>query len=232
MAVVAVMVLIAVLFLGGAGMALAVSSNLHTEDIITAQDAVHYAAESAVARGIAAGDQCSPGGSLTVGSDMINLQSWAFWCNGTDESGGEHPATNQTVDLGRWAVAGQQLGTCASISLPLAVAKATAWTVVGWRGAGQLQVWIDTNESCSSRVGADCHQETVTANVSYIRCRVGSGNPFLHLDGGNLYIGSSIIRWAPTGSGAIRTVVGVSGFEVDEADALGSKEVLWNTVLP
>jgi hypothetical protein len=48
MAVVAVMVLITVLFLGGTVMALAVSSNLHTVDLITAQDAVHYAAESAV----------------------------------------------------------------------------------------------------------------------------------------------------------------------------------------
>jgi len=233
MAVVAVMVLISVLFFGGAVMALAVSSNLHTVDIITAQDAVDYAAESAVVRGIAASDDtCSPSGSLTVGSEMINHQSWAFWCHGADESAIEPTGSNQIDGIGRWATAGQQLGTCASISLPSAVAKMTAWTVIGWRGAGQLQAWMDTNESCSSQVAANCDQKTVTADVIYVRCRVGLGNPFLHLDGRDLNVGPSIIRWAATGGGGIRTIVGISGPEVDEADALGSRQVLWNTVLP
>jgi len=232
MAVIAVMVLIAVLFLGGTVMALAVSSSLHTVGIVSAQDAVHYAAESAVARGIAATDKCSTSGSLTVGSGLINHQPWSFWCHGTDEWDDEQSRISQIGGLGRSAVPGQQLSSCSSIALPLAAAKATAWTVVGWRGSGQVQAWMDTNGSCSSQVGSDCRQTAVIASVMYVRCHLAAGQPYLHFDGHDVNVSPSIIRWSTTGASIIRTVVGISSFEVDEADVVGAKQVLWNTVLP
>jgi hypothetical protein len=231
MAVVAVIVLIAVLFLSGTVMALAVSSNLHTVDLVTAKDAVHYAAESAVARGVAAVAQTMP----CPATGSINHQALATWCQT------EAPTKVEAKSIQRWAIVGGRQ-PCVSISLPASDVKVTAWTVLAWRGPGGIEVWIDRSQQCSSPTGeARCPQHQVFANVIYIKCEqpqsLGQGNPksFLHIAGRDapVDLGPAIIRAAPEGSVSIMTVVGQAGIEVDEADvALPNRVALWDTVLP
>jgi len=235
MAVVAVMVLIAVLFLSGTVMALTVSSSLHTVDIVTAQDAVHYAAESAVARG-AAGLKPT-GGCAYDPSSTLNGQPLRIWCSpastGTDLT--EPGETN----VHRLSV--QNQGSCAWVTLPSAVSTKTVWTVVGWRGSGSVQVWTDATPGCVSAGISNCDQSGVFTNVVFVRCRPKSRNLMLHIagSGAGIALGTSLVRWVPQGADRIRTVVGAAGFEVDEADAVLTEGpappvqvLLWNTVLP
>lgn len=233
-AVVAVMVLIAVLFLSGTVMALAVSSNLHTVDIVVGHDAVHYAAESAVARGVGALQTAKP--CPLVGSPTINAQAVMVWCSGgpTDSASTDEDSTKPASV----SIPSGQLnpGTCTSTTLPSSDPKITAWTVIGWRGSGVIGVWTDGNQlDCVSSGGTLCEQSSVFANVVYVRCQPQSGDRFLHIAGSGapVDLGTSVVRWAPRGDQAVRTVVGAAGFEVDEADVvLGNGVTLWNTVWP
>lgn len=234
LAVVAVIVLIAVLFLSGTVMALAVSSNLHTVDIVTAKDAVHYAAESAVARGVGAIEKKQ---TCPKSGDPINQQAWQLWCQV------EVSTKVDASSLQRWTIPAQRLdpGTCVSTSLPASGSKGVAWAVIGWRGSGDVQVWMDRSQGCSPTGSALCASPAVFSNVSYVSCQrppaEGEDNPktVLHVGSRDLPVdlGAIVIRGAISGPDAIVTVVGRAGFEVDEADLLlPNQVVLWNTVLP
>lgn len=246
MAVVAVMVLIALLFLTGTVMALAVSSSLRTVETTSRQDAVHYAAESAVARGVAAVLQSVP----CVASGSINRQQLLTWCQDppTPRGTGDQQGNNQGGGVQHAAIPGQRLepGACISIPIP-SEADATAWMVIAWRGVGDVRVWLGSSSSCSLGGGTQCDQTQVFTNVHYVRCTsVRGGRLHIATSEASVVVGASVVRWAPADSDPIRTVVGMSGFEVDEADVLlptdqgaggGSsasspKQVFWNTVLP
>ncbi len=239
MAVVAVMVLISVLFFGGAVMALAVSSNLHTVDILASQDAVHYAAESAVARGAGALLTTQP--CQLAALPPINGRVVSIWCSGgptDDESPNEDSTKPATASIPSLQLTP---GACTSTtlpSLPSPPRNVTAWTVIGLRGSGDvdLSVWTDGNQTqCSSSLGTGCGLNPVLSNVVYVRCQPQSNDRFLHIASRAtpIFLGTSVVRLAPRSDHSVRTVVGASGFEVDEADiVLGNGVTLWNTVLP
>ncbi len=237
MAVVAVIVLIAVLFMTGTVMALAVSSSLHTVDIVTAHDAAHYAAESAVARGVGAIEVAAAiKGNASCPADApagINGQGLKIGCYSQQVGGDLDDEGSGWASIPRGQL---NPGACvAPIPLP---PQTTAWTVIGWRGSGGIRVWTDGNQlGCSSSGGTPCGQSSVfaSANVVYVWCQPQTGDRFLHIAGSGapVDLGTSVVRWAPSGGGVLWTIVGAAGFEVDEADVLLPKQqVLWNTVLP
>ena len=232
MAVVAVIVLIAVLFLSGTVMALAVSSSLHTVDIVSGQDAVHYAAESAVARGVGAieGAHLCPADAL-VG---INGQDLKIRCH-SQPVGGDLDE-GEGIGSGQAAIPGGRLdpGTCvAPIPLP---ARMTAWTVIGWRGSGSVQLWTAApGQGCTSSSASRCAEAPMLANVTYFWCDPKDLDRVLYVAAGatgQVDLGTAVIRRAPKGGRTLWTIVGAAGFEVDEADVLlPNQQVLWNTVL-
>jgi hypothetical protein len=229
MAVVAVIVLIAVLFLGATVMTLAVSSSLHTVDIVTAQDAVHYAAESAVARGVGAIELT--GSCPTDPPVGINGQNLKIRCH-SQLVGGD--LGDEGEGSGRTSIQGGQLnpGACVPISLP---AKMTAWTVIGWRGSGSVQVWTTApGQGCPSSSALQCAHMPIPTNVAYFWCDAQDADRILYIVAtGPVDVGTSVIRWAPNGPRVLWTIVGRAGFEVDEADiVLPKRQVLWNTVMP
>jgi len=137
MAVVAVIVLIAVLFLGGTVMALAISSSLHTVDITSAQDGVHYAAESAVARGVGAieATQSCPADPL-IG---INGQDLKIRCQ-SQLVGGDLLEEDEGAGSGKISIPGGRLDAGACVAPTQLSARMTAWTVIAWRGSGNVTV--------------------------------------------------------------------------------------------
>ena len=236
MAVVAVIVLIAVLFLSGTVMALAVSSSLQTVNIVSAQDAVHYAAESAVARGVGAIEVTA---AIAVNASCpadppvgINGQRLKIRCH-SQQVGGDLDDEGQ--GSGRASIPAGRLnpGECVPpIPLP---AKMTAWTVIGWRGSGSIQVWTTApGQGCPSPSASQCAQMPIPTNVAYFWCDAQNADRTVYIVAtGPVDVGTSVIRWAPKGPRVLWTIVGTAGFEVDEADVLLPKQqVLWNTVLP
>lgn len=238
MAVVAVMVLIAVLFLTGTAMALTVSSNLHTVDVTSRQDAIHYAAESAVARGAAAAGQ--PGSCSLTGS--INGQDFVASCPAPLHSVAPDPARLLSVPSNQLAAGDWQF------PLQLPGEWSAVWTVIGWRTSDPLaavRVWIGDAQDC------DTQPLLPSASPVYVICRrsgeqQGNNNnqgqdqadtsAVLHISvrGGAVRIGGFVVRAGLRGPGTLVTVVGKSGIEVDEADFAMPDHVvtLWNTVLP
>lgn len=236
MALVAVIVLIAVLFLSGTVMALAVSSSLHTLDVLSSQDAVRYAAESAVARGVGAIEQeqdCPTAG-------QINGQSLAIWCQ--DSTQGDQQGTkSKPGSIQRWAIPAHS--QCVSVDTK-AQADMTAWMILAWRGSSDIKVWMNTDLSGCAPSPSDrrCHLQAVFPKVfphaKYVSCDPEIERPVIHIGstGSPVDLGSTIIRALPaSGNDSVRTVVGMAGTgdEIDEADILPATGViLWNTVLP
>jgi hypothetical protein len=246
MAVVAVIVLIAVLFLTGTVMALAVSSNLHTMDIVSAQDAVHYAAESAVARGVGAIEvaaalkvdpSCPADPPIGINGQDLNIRCHSQLIGGDLAQQVGDDLRDEGEGSGRASISGGRLnpGACVPpIPLP---AKQTAWTVIGWRGSGTVQVWTTApGQGCRSSATSPCDPTQMFATVVYFSCGAQTTDRILYIAAGatgQVVLGTSVIRWAPHGKRVVWTVVGAAGFEVDEADVLLPKQqVLWNTVLP
>jgi len=224
MALIAVMVLIAVLFLGGTGMALAVSSSLHTVDIVIARDQLHYSAESAVARGAAAA-----------------AISASHRCSLADATC-EEPVNQVAPDPVRLlSISGHRVASGdSSFQFSLPRNWTAVWTVVGWRTSdpsASVSVWIDSGQDC------DAGSRSPSASPVYVICRPSGSedardarSAVLHISvrQGVVSLGSLVVRAALAGSSTIVTVVGKSGIEVDEADVTLPKRVVkvWNTVLP
>jgi hypothetical protein len=222
MAVVAVVVLIALLFLSGTAMALLVSSNLHTLDVVVHQDRVHYAAESAVARGVVAAASeplsCSP-------ADSINNQPFTTLC--------ETPIDGLDArSLKEWSVPGGRLTIgCHSYPIKVLGQWKAAWTVVGWRTPDRLAavaVWIDNRQQC------DIQPSSSSVSPAYVSGTADKSMLHIAVSGGSVELGGFVVRAANKGDDTIVTVVGQAGFEVDEADAAvpAGDLKLWNTVLP
>jgi hypothetical protein len=234
MAVVAVIVLIAVLFLSGTVMALAVSSNLHTVGLVTAQDSVHYAAESAVARGAGAIEvtgSCPPDPGA-----VINGQSLKIWCYSRQVGGDFVEDEGEGIGSGQATIPGGRLdpGTCIGpMRLP---AKMTAWTVIGWRGSGSVQVWAAASgQGCKSPSASRCAAAPMLTNLMYFWCDPKDADRVVYIAAGatgQVDLGTAVIRRAPKGGRTLWTIIGAAGFEVDEADVLLPKQqAMWNTVL-
>jgi hypothetical protein len=234
MAVVAVMVLIAVLFLSGTVMALTVSSNLHTVDIVTAQDAVHYAAESAVARG------------ATAAAASASHECSASSSNCEKPLNKVAPVPVRLLSVpSHWVEGGDS-----HFQLTLPEDWKAVWTVVGWRASDALTavtVRIDGINDCETRASSlpaslvyvACHQSDPNQSKGQSRNdgqqqAVASAVLHVVVSGGSIDLGGFVVRVASAGLSVIVTVVGQSGFEVDEGDlALPSRAInLWNTVLP
>jgi hypothetical protein len=237
MAVVAVMVLIVVLFLSGTVMALAVSSNFHTVDVLIRQDAIHYAAESAVARGLGSiewGHGCPRDG------DKINGLTLTIRCQKPARPGGTSLAVIDAVSIQRWASRPQRLrlGECASIDTH-AESNMSAWAVVAWRGtSGSIKAWMNNDaNACNAGISAACDVDPLpnVANVSYVSCNIEESQPVIHVGQADsaVDLGALVVRALVNNNRPVWTVVGIASGEVDEADFLpGSTVTLWNTVLP
>jgi Tfp pilus assembly protein FimT len=234
MAVVAVIVLIAVLFMSGTVMALAVSSSLHTVDVLSSQDAIHYAAESAVARGVGAIEQkqdCPTAG-------QINGQNLAIWCQNSNQ-GEQQGAKSKPRVVERWAIPAHS--QCVSIDTKVQ-SDTAAWMVLAWRGTSDIQVWTNNVQSGCAASYKPCQQRAifpgVFRHVKYVSCDLEIERPVIHIAsaGSPVDLGNAIIRALPgSGNDFVRTVVGMAGTgnEIDEADIVPATGVtLWNTVLP
>jgi hypothetical protein len=226
MAVVTVMILIAVLFLAGTGMALTLSSSLHTVDVLAARNAVHYAAESAVARGVAAASQTPP---CSVQGGPINGLFFTAVC--------QPPLHDLAAkSLKKWSLPGGRLQAgCQSYPLTDPAIESdefgAAWTVIGWRtpaGSAAVTVWIDDHQLC------DAQPSLPSLSPAYVSAKADHVVLHIAVTGSAVEFGGFVVRAAEPGHNTIVTVVGRAGIEVDEADtALPAGGVkFWNTVLP
>jgi hypothetical protein len=234
MAVVAVVVLIALLFLSGTAMALLVSSNLHTLDVVVHQDRVHYAAESAVARGA----------TKAAASQSHECPLSTSECEKPLNKVASDPVRLLSVPS-QWVASGDF-----PLRFSLPGDWKAVWTVVGWRASDPstvVTVRIDGINGCETRASSlpaslvyvSCHQSDPSQANDQSRKdgpQQGVTSAVLHIvvSGGSIDLGSIVVRAASAGQSVIVTVVGQSGIEVDEGDlALPSRSInLWNTVLP
>ncbi len=237
-------VLLALLFFTGTIMALAVESNLHTGSEIRSQDALHYAAESAVARGVAASSHLSEcpsrGSMLELGKD----QDFLIQCHPVRGLSAQSPTA-----VTQWGVPEQRLdsskGSCITIGLDSLGTPSTVWTVIGWRKLTQqsvLQVWLEKSGAAQACVPSrDAQMCSIPKpGPAYILCRADK-KVSLHIasDGGAAQVSSFVVRGTRQGSDCITTVIGSAGFLTKEADLVlpkcgsaGAFVNLWNAVLP
>jgi hypothetical protein len=237
MALIIVMTLIAVLAFAASAMAMAVEANLHALTVVGRLDRIHYAAESAVARGAAAAissEECPGHGSVNGTAITIACQA---------------PVQDISADgIKRWAIPAQPLSSSACLSVPLVslIPAPALWTVLGWRGPASagVSLWVDHSSGCTAPNALVCGKRTVNASPAYVVCANGDwdesdGQPTLHVAaaGAPVLLGSFVIRLAHKGPDAVATVLGQANSEVDEADVLlpnhGQPAVgVWHTVLP
>jgi len=213
-------VLVALLFFAGTVMALAVQSNLHTVGQIRNEDAVHYAAESAVARGIAASIQTRPPSTSLCGlpKPQINGVAISSKCDSVAVDRASADKVKQ------WAVPAPTLPASVELDLGGFDGSVVVWTVIGSRGNVNVSIG-----SCAS---------SFPAGANYFFC------PSINSKKVTLQIASAVrvepfvIRAAQQGSKEfVVTVVGRAGNEAGQADVLLPKKGkpvlgLWGTVLP
>ncbi len=229
--------LVALLFLGGVAMALAVESNLRTVGQIRDDNATHYAAESAVARGVAAGilAPSPPEGPCGSRQPPVNdVQIATIEC---------HSIAIDTAAPGsvkQWAVSPASLPADIQMDLGDLGKKVSIWTVVAPRrlnaAPSNVRVWINN-------AGDITCPQSLPAGPNYYKCLLslkGKNVVTLHVgsEGGPVNVGPFVVRAAEQGSvDFVVTVIGRAGSETDHADVLlhkGGKPVLglWGTVLP
>ncbi len=230
------MVLLALLFFAGTIMALAVESNLQTIGQIRTQDATHYAAESAVARGVAAvsarassppsGPWCGPQQPLVNGIKISKID-----CS---------PAVGiGTAGVKQWAVSAPTLPYDIYLDFGDLGKTVSIWSVLGIRQLGPVPGKV--NVRVDNPGGQPC-LGSLPAGATYFACPSlkGKRTVILHMagEGGPVSIGAFVIRAAEQGTkDFVVTVVGQAGAETDQADVLlpnGGKPVLgfWGSVLP
>lgn len=223
-------VLVALLFFAGTVMALAVEANLHTVSQIRDQDAAHYAAESAVARGVATSitsqrdGACGPQQPIN-GVEISRIECHSFGIDATSPGA-----------VKQWAVPSRNLPFTEDVDLGDLKGSVVLWTVIGSHGAINISM-------------EDCPPQNVPAGANYfsscplpIKGRHRSVS--LHVAGAGGSVTPFIIRAAQQGSsGVVVTVIGqaknrAGQAETGQADVFlpkgGGKPVLglWGTVLP
>ncbi len=234
---IAVIVLVALLFLLGTVMALSVTSALRTVDLVADEDAAHYAAESATSRGVA---QAWTGGCGVP--SILNGKAYTIGCP---------PAVAQMVNISavqQWAIPAQVLASGQSLQFdldyPATGSAVTFWTVFGWRAltpGAELSVCIDNNSGRGNCNGGSAAYGTPAPSYFLAGPTLGN-NVNLHLSGvaGTVRVNPFLVRGTTTGFDSVVTVVGQSGPDAVEADVLipangdgdDWRASLWNAVLP
>jgi len=230
------LVLIALLFFIETALAAAVASTLHSVRVIDSQAGVRYAAESAAARGIAAGEvkQACPASTVING---VSASTTCFTLSGIRAS---------TSSVEQWGMADQSLGAsgCAVMALPANVVifgeepgAITIWTVLAWRSTGGtstgISAWIDTTQTCTQQLGvcagAGGRPSPPTgmgtpgvANFLAVTCPDADTHYYLHLvnTGGPVEVSPFVVRGSLQGSDAALVAVGAADTELDEAQVL------------
>jgi len=214
---VAAIVLIALLFFVGTVMALAVESNLQTVRQIGDQDAVQYAAESAVAQGLASrleSDRCRDG-SGTI-SELGRPLPFSFFCH-------EIASIDAAPDkIRHWAFPGQTLAEGQSIVIEIR-RPGTVWTVIGWRNAGAGGPAAPVSIEPAGKVCPGLVSQTPTPGLTYF-CRRTEAPSIMRVGGsGPVTLGPFVVRAVGGGSDKVATVIGRSGSVAQEADLLFPK---------
>lgn len=235
--VVAVIALVAILFLGGTAMALAVQSNLHTNRTIAERDAVNYAAESAVARGVSDSVRSLPDSKPSCsGTGTVNGQSLTIDCRGFRKV--------KKDAIQQWATPPRVLdaGGCIDIGLGLLPPPSTLWTVIGWRklkGNPSMAVWVDSLPSNCTPPAETKFQGPGTPYFPATNPLPSKPTLHVKLVGGSGSFAPIVVRGSKEGSDCVATVVGVAGAVAKEADVLmtgcNSKKpqvTLWKSALP
>jgi len=249
---IAVIVLVALLFLLGTVMALSVTSALRTVDLVAQEDASHYAAESATSRGVAQAmvnkaivnsGVCSGAGTLKSG------QPYTFALFPVMPDLSCPPAMTQNISaVQQWAIPAQVLTSGQTLKFdldyPASGSAVTFWTVFGWQAltpGAELSACIDNNSGKGNCNGGSAAYGTPAPSYFLAGPTLGN-NVNLHLFGvaGTVRVSPFVVRGTTAGVDSVVTVVGQSGPDAVEADVIiptngdgdDWRASLWNTVLP
>jgi hypothetical protein len=237
-----VMVLLAIVFLLGTGMALSVSTSLHQVDQGAAQDAARYGAESAVARGQAAvesgamptADGCSAESAVSSLNGQA-LQARPCFITGINAGAGIRYSSHAQSELAP--------GKC--ITVPLSSGSggngdnhgngndARAWTTVAWpspsNSAADIRVFVNNDNDAACQTSGpdddDFCQATSTAGPIYWHCafHMDPGETYsvtvLNL-GKKAYVSAFVVRDAASGHDCVATVIGKSAAATAEGDLI------------
>lgn len=239
MALVGAIVIVTLLFFAGTVMALAVESSMSGVRQVSQDDAVKYAAESAVARGIAGQLQSSPSCPSEDGV-FVNGLPLTTWCPALPLS---NLSASSPASIRQLAVPGGVIQTNACPPFPQLDAdfgsNGAVWTVLGIRRLGAtVRLQVSVGGSCG---GGSCLTTVSSPGPFAFACTTVTGNNLqlkIQNLGDPVFVGSLVIRAAPAGGAdKVAVVVGAAGNEVDEAELLFSQgkptvRELWHTVLP
>jgi hypothetical protein len=245
-ALVAVIVLIALLFLIGTAMTLAVSSSLQTVRQTANEDWRGYAAESAAMRDLAGATNVTPaagcGALLSQGPPVNGVPVSAMRCT---IAGVDSTAVRQD------AIAAQNVAGNGCVKPVVNVASGSSlWGTIAWLPRGStpvIRVIVDEKNSCPTGSGPGC-PTFATVGVLYFRCDAvtdpdGDGDPVtLHIvlgPGGKTYLSAFYVRSAPAGNDCVVTSAGIAGGAVDEGDLVvpncnppATSLAFWNKLQP
>jgi uncharacterized membrane protein YgcG len=185
-ALVAVIVLIALLFLVGTAMTLAVSSSLQTVRQTADEDWRGYAAESAVTRDLANAADVTPAsqppvctGPTPLGAKVNGFAMSAKRCAVLQVDG---------TSMSRTAIAAQKVGggSCATPAVAVSVGR-KSWGAIAWLRPGNnpnfdpnLRVFLDGQDPCapSGSGTTNCTvSESISVAVAYFSCPDDESNP-------------------------------------------------------
>jgi hypothetical protein len=243
---IAALVLIALLFFIETALAVAVSSALHSLNVIGNQAAIRYAAESAAARGIGAMTAVPSGPCPSNGS--INGLIFSTTCFSVP--GIQAPAAS-AVEQRAFPASAVGSGSCIGARVfQENEVSAVVWTVLAWRGpngGGTVSVWMDDQKNCAGPAGKQlCPQAFAGTGQPHLFICAPSGQgvstgDWLHVTStGAATLGPFVVRSAGPGSGDTAVIaVGQADTELDEAEVLlsggtgGSPPIqdLWDTLL-
>jgi hypothetical protein len=252
-ALVAVIVLIALLFLIGTAMTVAVSSSLQTVRQTADEDWRGYAAESAVTRDLASASDVTPptqppvcSGPSSLGASVNGVAMRAQRCAVLQVAG---------ATMSRSAIAAQKVGggSCAQPAVTVGTGR-KAWGTIAWlvpvRQPGfnpNLRVFLDGQDTCPPP-GANPTDCTISASVAfgvaYFSCPDDETSvDKLHVMVQNprgARLSAIYVRSADESTGdCVVTSIGIAGGAIDEGDLLkpscgttSTSVAFWNKLLP
>jgi hypothetical protein len=250
-ALVAVIVLIALLFMVGTAMTLAVSSSLQTVRQTTDEDWRGYAAESAVTRDLAKASVVIPPvnpnppctGLASLGGVVVNgFRMSAMRCAVGPLSG---------APMGRNAIAAQKVAasSCAQPAVTFAAGR-KVWGTIAWLPPGynpNLQVVLDDSTACTGGgTTTNCSiSASVSVGVAFFSCPDDDHNVLnLHVRvrgvSGARLSAFNVRSADDAGGDCVVTSIGVASGAIDEGDLLmpnctnppDTSVAFWNKLLP